>query len=181
MNLILNDYSQQIHVLDSTVFIGMDFPILQTINVKKFLTTHSVIEELKDFRSKMNLDVMRQTNKLEVISPSPREINLFSEKIHNLDPNIRLSETDIQVLTLTWNIKGVVVTNDLAMQNIAQQMNIPIRVISGKLVKDVRRSYLQCKSCKKTFRVSSQQCPDCGGVLKQYFTKGKSKGIIRKK
>jgi UPF0271 protein len=158
----------------------MDFPILQTLKVKKFLTAHSVIDELIDFRSKMNFDVLRQSTKLEVTSPNPQEFKKFSEKIYSLDPNTRLSDTDIQVLAIAWQVKGVVLTNDLAMQNIARQMNITTRVISGKEVKEVRKSRLQCKSCKKIFRISSQQCPDCGGVLKQYFAKGKSKGLIRK-
>ncbi len=174
------DYSQLIHVLDTTAFIGLDFPILQTFEVRKFLTAHSVIEELKDFRSKMNLEVMLQSNELEVSSPNPKELRTLTHRIHKLEPKTRLSNTDIQVLALTRQVKGVLVSNDLSMQNIAKLMNIPIRVVSGKKVTGIRRSHLRCLSCKKTFQESDQQCPICGGELKLYFYKSRSKDLKRK-
>ncbi len=176
----LIDYSKLLHVLDSTAFIGLDFPILQSIEVKKFLTAHSVIEELKDFRSRMNFDVMLQTNKLEVSSPNPQNFKKLKMKIHKIDPNTRLSDTDIQVLTLAWQEKGVLVTNDLTLQNIAEQLKVTTRVISGKGIKVIRKSRLRCMSCKRTFRVSGQHCPECGGVLKQYFSTSNSNNLLGK-
>jgi UPF0271 protein len=167
-------------VLDTTAFIGLDFPILQTLEVSKFLTANSVIEELKDFRSKMNLEVIQQTKKLEISSPNSQELEILVNKIRNLDPNTNLSNTDICVLALTRQVKGVLVTNDLAMQNVAKLMNIPIRVLGGRKIKEIRRSHLRCMSCKRTFQVSNQQCPVCGGELKRYFSKRKSREQSRK-
>ncbi|MHA2153841.1 MAG: NOB1 family endonuclease [Candidatus Hodarchaeales archaeon] len=175
MSINLVDYSQLIHVLDTTAFIGLDFPILQTLEVKKFLTAHSVIEEIKDFRSKMNLEVMLQSNELEILSPNPKELKTLTHRIHKLEPKTRLSNTDIQVLALARQVKGVLVSNDLTMQNMAKLINIPTRVVSGKKVTAIRRSHLRCLSCKRTFQESDQPCPACGGELKQYFTKSRSK------
>jgi len=171
----LVNYSQSIHVLDATAFIGLDFPILLAFEVERYLTAHSVIDELKDFRSKMNLEVMRQSKKFEISSPDPQKLAVLKQNIYNLDPNTRLSNTDIHVLTLAEQVKGVLVTNDLAMQNIAKLLNIKVRVIGGKKIKEIRRSHLRCLSCKRTFQASERYCPECGGELKQYFHKRKLK------
>ncbi len=167
----MENSTQLIHVLDSTVFIGLDFPILQSINAQKFVTTHSVIDELKDFRSKMNLDIMRQESKLEVIVPDLQALKLFKKRLRKIDPNTRLSETDIQVLALSYQLNGVVVTNDLALQNVAAHLNLKTRILSGKEIKEIRKTQLRCRSCKKVFRTSILRCPDCGGELKQFYSK----------
>lgn len=135
------------------------------------MTVNSVLQELKDFRSKMNSDVMLQTNKLKVSSPDPLIIETVKNKILELDPKTRLSKTDIEVLSLAKQEGGVLVTNDLALQNIAKQIRIPIYVISGKEITEIRKTYLKCKNCKTVIRGSHQHCPDCGGEVKEYFSK----------
>ena len=60
-----------IFVLDSTVFIGLDFPFLQEWKNAIFFTTSTVVSELKDIRSKMNYDILRQSGNLRLNDPYP--------------------------------------------------------------------------------------------------------------
>jgi UPF0271 protein len=118
---------------------------------------------------------MLQTNKLKVSSPDSHIIKFVKKKILPLDPKTRLSKTDIEVLSLAKQEKGVLVTNDLALQNIAKQINIPIYTITGKEITEIRRAYLKCINCKTVIRDSYQNCPECGGELKEYFSKERFK------
>ena len=157
-------------ILDSTAFIRLDFPIIQTIENAKFLSTYSVKDELKDFRSRMNLDTMLHSNKLTLMSPDTNNIKAMTERLRKIDPIRKLSPTDVEILTLANEVDGVLITNDFAIQNAAHQFNIKIHVVSGKEIKYTRKGVLKCTSCNKTYKLRIDYCPDCGGNLKQVYS-----------
>jgi rRNA maturation endonuclease Nob1 len=157
-------------ILDSTAFIRLDFPILQSLENARFFTTPSVKEELKDFRSRMNLDTMLHTNKLTFVSPDPKKIKTITERLRKIDPIRKLSHTDIEILTLAWEENGVLITNDFSIQNAAHQFKIETKVISGKKINFTRRGLLKCTSCNKTYKSREDSCPECGGNLKQVYS-----------
>ena len=170
MNSKLNNIKRETFILDSTAFIRLDFPRIQTIEESTFLTTYSVREELKDFRSRMNLDTMLHSNRLTLISPDPNNVKAMTERLKRVDPIRKLSLTDIEILTLTLEENGVLITNDFAIQNAAHQFKIKTQVVSGKKIKYTRKSILKCTSCNKKFKLQTDSCPDCGGKLKQVYT-----------
>ncbi|MHA1513680.1 MAG: NOB1 family endonuclease [Candidatus Hodarchaeales archaeon] len=166
----MNNIKRETFILDSTAFIRLDFPRIQTIEESTFLTTYSVREELKDFRSRMNLDTMLHSNRLTLISPDPNNIKAMTERLKRVDPIRKLSLTDIEILTLTLEENGVLITNDFAIQNAAHQFKIKTQVVSGKKIKYTRKGILKCTSCNKKFKLQTDSCPDCGGKLKQVYT-----------
>ncbi|MHA1236465.1 MAG: NOB1 family endonuclease [Candidatus Hodarchaeales archaeon] len=166
----MNNIKRETFILDSTAFIRLDFPRLQTIEESTFLTTYSVKEELKDFRSRMNLDSMLHSNRLTLVSPDPNNIKAMTERLKRVDPIRKLSLTDIEILTLTLEENGVLITNDFAIQNAAHQFKIKTQVVSGKKIKYTRKGMLKCTSCNKKFKLQTDSCPDCGGKLKQVYT-----------
>ena len=166
----MNNIKTKTFILDSTAFIRLDFPRIQTIEESTFLTTYSVKEELKDFRSRMNLDTMLLSNKLTLVSPDPNNIKAMTEKLKRVDPIRKLSLTDIEILTLALEENGVLITNDFAIQNAAHQFNIKTQVVSGKKIKYTRKGILKCTSCNKKFKLQTDSCPDCGGKLKQVYS-----------
>jgi len=169
LKLNLNHIKKKPFILDSTAFIRLDFPIIQSIENATFLTTYSVKEELKDFRSRMNLDTMLHSNKLNLISPDPSNIKTMTERLKKIDPIRKLSRTDIEILTLTWEEKGILITNDFAIQNAAHKFKIKTQVVSGKKIKYIRKGILKCISCNKIFKFQMDSCPECGGNLKQVY------------
>ena len=168
LNTILNKITT--YILDATAFIRLDFPIIQAIEQATFLSTSSVKRELKDFRSRMNLETMQHTNKLVLISPDPKNIKLMTERLRKIDPIGNLSSTDVEILTLAWEVNGVLITNDLAVQNAAKHFDIKTHVVSGKKIKYTRKSIMKCTSCNKRFKLRIDYCPECGGNLKQIYT-----------
>ncbi len=165
------------YILDSTAFIRLDFPILQNMENSTFITTPSVKGELKDFRSRMNLDTMMHSNRISLISPDPKKTKAMIEKLKTIDPIRKLSHTDIDILTLAWEEKGILITNDLAIQNAALQFGIETKVISGKKIQYTRKGILKCTSCNKTYKIMIDSCPRCGGNLKQVYSTKKIRRV----
>lgn len=157
-------------VLDATAFIRLDFPLLQTIDAL-FYTTPGVMSELKDSKSRMNLDVLKYSNKLKLNSPQNELIEELKKRIQLIDPQTTLSQVDIEVLALTLQLKGSLVSNDLNLQNAAVHLNIPTKVFSGKKITHLRKWRLKCKSCGNVIKDTVESCPICGGNLKRFLIK----------
>ncbi|MFX0173220.1 MAG: NOB1 family endonuclease [Candidatus Hodarchaeota archaeon] len=161
---------QNIYVLDATAFIGFNFPILMEPKVfpnATFFTTSSVASELKDFRSKMNLRSMKESGLLQFNTPNPEILHEITKKIKMIDPQSTLSDVDKDILTLALQLKGILITNDFAVQNIAYFLKIPIKSINGKKITNFRKWQLKCRSCGKNLEIYFQTCPHCGGQLKR--------------
>ena len=161
----------KIIVLDATAFIGHDFPKLLNFKKTVFYTTNGVISELKDFRSRMNLEVLKQKSNFIIQQPNPDLKILIENKIWNIDPQTTLSSSDIDILVLASQMEGTLMTNDLALQNIGFHLNIPINVISGKRVTHLHQWVLKCGSCGKKIRRNLINCPECGGKIKRVSVK----------
>jgi UPF0271 protein len=151
-------------VLDATAFIGLDFPKLLS-KKSSFLTTHGVVSELKDTRSKMNLDVLKYSNRLKFSVPQDSLIEKVKTRIKLIDQQTPLSRVDIEVLALALQVNGTLISNDLNLQNAALHLNIPIKVISGKKITHLRKWQLKCKSCGEVIINEIEVCPFCGGTL----------------
>lgn len=167
----VNSLKPNIFVLDATAFIGLDFPILQTIPNVIFFTTLSVVSELKDFRSRMNMDVLKHSGLLQFNVPQNKLLQELKKRIQVIDPQTTLSPADIDVLALTLQLKGTLISNDLSLQNAALHFEIPIKVISGRKITYPRKWQLKCTSCGKFEKETLQICASCGGILKRVPTK----------
>ncbi|UCG04460.1 MAG: NOB1 family endonuclease [Candidatus Heimdallarchaeota archaeon] len=154
-------------VLDATAFIRLDFPQLQSLTNVSFFTTHSVVSELKDSRSRMNLDILKYSDRLRTSSPQKKLIEELKKRIQTIDPQTTLSHVDIEVLALALQLEGALVSNDLNLQNAALYLNIPIKVVSGKKITYLRKWQLKCKSCGKKIKDAVEICPICGGIVKR--------------
>ena len=154
-------------VLDATAFIRLDFPQLQSTNNTIFFTTQSVVSELKDSRSRMNLDILKYSGRLKFSFPQNKIIKELEKQIYSIDPQTSLSYVDIEVLALTLQLEGALVSNDLNLQNVALHLNIPIKVVSGKKILELRKWQLKCKSCGRKINDAIVNCPFCGGMLKR--------------
>lgn len=158
---------QNILVLDATAFIRLDFPQLQSLSNALFFTTQSVVSELKDSRSRMNLDILKYSDRLKFSSPQNKLIEELEKRIQVVDPQTTLSNVDIEVLALAFQLKGALVSNDLNLQNAALHLNIPVKVVSGKKITFLRKWQLKCKSCGEKIKGTVKICPSCGGILKR--------------
>ncbi|UCE12336.1 MAG: hypothetical protein JSV04_09050 [Candidatus Heimdallarchaeota archaeon] len=156
-----------IYVLDATAFIGLDFPHLQMIPNSKFYTSLKVESELKDFRSRTNMDILKHSGRLQICNPEESLLKDLKRRIQAIDPKTPLSSVDLDILTLALQLKGTLISNDLNLQNAALYLRIPVKIISGKKITHLRKWQLKCLSCGKIDEKGIRICPSCGGDMKR--------------
>ncbi|PSQ30257.1 DNA-binding protein [Halobacteriales archaeon SW_10_68_16] len=145
------------HVLDSSAFIN-DYHTDERI-----ATIPLVREELED-ESAYRFDAMEgsgmhlhipEGETVERIERAARETGDFGE----------LSRTDIRLVAAAFELDGLLVTDDYAMQNVAEKLEVPVEVIDREGIDEQRAWTFQCQGCGREFDEQRDRCPVCGSEL----------------
>ncbi len=76
-----------------------------------------------------------------------------------------LSETDLLLVAAAFELDGTLVTDDYAMQNVAERLNVDVQVIARDGITEQREWQFQCAGCGRTFDDDHDRCPICGSDL----------------
>ncbi len=76
-----------------------------------------------------------------------------------------LSETDVRLLATAFELDGRLVTDDYAMQNVAEQLEVPVELIAQEGIEEQRSWTFQCQGCGREFDEEHDRCPICGTAL----------------
>jgi UPF0271 protein len=76
-----------------------------------------------------------------------------------------LSDTDIRLIAATFELDGTLVTDDYAMQNVADRLNVDVDVIAKEGITEQRDWKFQCQGCGREFDDNKDRCPICGSPL----------------
>lgn len=161
-------------VIDSSAIIAHDL----LLSLTEAITTPQVLNELKDCTSKLKAEVAVSMKKLKVMEPSPQYLSRV-EKLASQEGDLnKLSITDISILALALQLreqgrKVTILTDDYAMMNVAQKLNLSYKPIKTIGIKAVLRWIKYCPNCGTVYRGKLNECPVCGTTLKL-------KGIKRK-
>lgn len=137
-------------------------------------TTPIVEKEMHQKGLKESLDLLIATNKLRIIEPTPHSIEKVKITAHELGDLPSLSEPDQQLLALavdlsTQDCRVVLVTDDYAIQNVAQQLGVEFKSISTSGIREIINWETYCKACghKEPGSTTETACPVCGTTLKR--------------
>ncbi|MEZ3115244.1 NOB1 family endonuclease [Halobaculum sp. MBLA0147] len=76
-----------------------------------------------------------------------------------------LSATDRRLVATAFELDATLVTDDYAMQNVAERLGVDVQVIARDGI-DERRDWLfQCVGCGREFDDDRDRCPICGSDL----------------
>jgi UPF0271 protein len=103
---------------------------------------------------------------LRIMAPSKDSIRKVRAGAHKTGDINRLSEPDIELLSLAVEVDGVIMTNDYSIQNLACELNIPFISSSEKEITNVITWQYQCKGCAQIFDKKEKECPICGSQLR---------------
>jgi len=92
---------------------------------------------------------------IERIERAARETGDFDE----------LSRTDIRLVAATFELDGRLVTDDYAMQNVAEKLEVDVEVIARDGIEEQRSWIYQCQGCGREFDENHDRCPICGSEL----------------
>lgn len=76
-----------------------------------------------------------------------------------------LSETDNRLLAAALELDATLVTDDYAMQNVAEDLDIDVEVIAQDGIEERREWRFQCQGCGREFDEHRERCPICGSQL----------------
>ena len=84
-----------------------------------------------------------------------------------------LSESDVSLLALGYEMKGEIVTDDYAVSNVAKRLNIIVLPVMTRGIQDTGKWIRYCSGCSKEFS-TEKTCPQCGNPLKKKLLKRES-------
>ena len=76
-----------------------------------------------------------------------------------------LSETDTRLLAAAFELDATLVTDDYAMQNVAEKLSIRVEPIAQEGIDEQRDWIFQCAGCGREFDEHRERCPICGSDL----------------
>ena len=97
----------------------------------------------------------------ECISTSPKK-TLSSALNGDL---AELSETDIRLVAAAFELDCPLVTDDYAMQNVAEKLDVTVEVIARDGISEQREWQFQCAGCGREFDENHDRCPVYGSSL----------------
>lgn len=146
-------------VCDASFFFG-SFPVWGHL-----WTTPQVVAELRDLASKSRFDALREEG-LVISEPARTSCARVREAALSSGDQGVLSEADISILALAYEISGEIVTDDFAIQNVAAALEITIRPIFQRRAKK-RLWKLVCTGCGRVVQEEYADCPVCGSLLRR--------------
>ncbi|ASJ09793.1 hypothetical protein A3L11_10150 [Thermococcus siculi] len=164
----------KIHVIDAAIFIqGMDV---------EGVTTPKVVEEVRDPESRLFLEGLISAGKVRVLVPSRESIEAVKDAARRTGELGELSEADVEILALAYEVNGILLTDDYNLQNIAKTLGIEFRTLKRGIKRVIRWNYV-CIGCGKKFEEMPPDgiCPDCGSPVRLIPKRKRKKQKRRKK
>ena len=145
------------HVLDASAFIEEYHTTERTATVPR------VREELED-ESAYRYDAMEGSG-MHIQIPEDGTVERVRRAADTSGDLEVLSTTDIRLIAAALELDGTLVTDDYAMQNVAETLGVSVRVIAQEGIDEQRDWQFQCQGCGREFDEHKDRCPICGSDL----------------
>jgi len=145
------------YILDSSAFINeyhTDEPIASIPLVR---------EELED-ESAYRFDALEGSG-MHMHIPDEETVEQIERAARETGDAGQLSQTDIRLVAASFELDGRLVTDDYAMQNVAEKLNVAVEVIARDGIDKQRAWTFQCEGCGREFDEDQGRCPVCGSGL----------------
>ena len=130
----------------------------------EIFTPPSVEGEIADIRSRLRLEALLARG-LSVVSPSKESVRRVAAAAGETGDITRLSPADTDLLALSLDLGAVAVTDDYAIQNVAQRLGLRVEGILQRKARP-RRWRFRCPGCNRRYSAAGT-CPVCGSPLKR--------------
>ncbi|WP_331235748.1 NOB1 family endonuclease [Natronorarus salvus] len=145
------------YVLDSSAFIHEYHTTEQTATIPL------VREELADEPS-YRYDAMEGSG-MHIHLPNDETVETIRRAARESGDLEVLSDTDVRLLATAFELDGTLVTDDYAMQNVAERLNVSVEVIARDGIDEAREWIFQCQGCGREYDEHHDRCDICGTEL----------------
>jgi UPF0271 protein len=146
-------------VLDSSAFID-DYTTEEQI-----ATIPLVREELED-EAGYRFDALEGSG-MRIHIPDPGTVERVERAARETGDAETLSRTDVRLLAAAFELDAMLVTDDYAMQNVAEKLDVGVEVIAREGIDERRDWDFQCQGCGRTFDDHRDRCAICGSDLER--------------
>jgi len=127
-------------------------------------TTQSVIDELRDLRSKGRFEVLCAQGLTLAVPSAENTEKVKAASRKSGDAGI-ISGTDCDILALALDLEAVLWTDDFAIQNVAGILGVQIAPMIQRKAKRIHWKY-RCSGCGRYFDHDGE-CLICGSIIKR--------------
>ncbi|MGQ0795189.1 MAG: NOB1 family endonuclease [Nitrosopumilaceae archaeon] len=148
-------------ILDASAFYaGIPFA-----SSEQSFTTQEVFDEIKHIKKDHQaIEMILETKRLGILVPESKYINKVLSKSRETGDSQNLSASDISVVALCLQLRGVLISDDFSVLNLAKQLNLSVSPVMTDGIKRVAKWIYFCSGCERTFSKIST-CPLCGNRL----------------
>ena len=145
------------HVLDSSAFINEYHTDAQTASIP-------LVREELEGESSYRFDAMEGAG-MHIHLPASGTVEKIRRAATETGDAEELSDTDVRLLAAAFELDGTLVTDDYAMQNVAERLSVTVEVIDQDGIAEARQWTFQCRGCGREFDEHRDRCPICGSDL----------------
>ena len=145
------------HVLDTSAFIHEYHTNEQTATVP-------LVREELEGESVYRFDAMEGAG-MHIHIPNDETVETIRRTAREGGDLDVLSTTDLRLLATAFELDGTLVTDDYAMQNVAERIEVTVEVIAREGITEQRDWRFQCQGCGREFDEKADRCPICGSEL----------------
>ncbi|WP_247010130.1 NOB1 family endonuclease [Halorientalis litorea] len=145
------------YVLDSSAFIN------EYHTEERIASIPMVREELED-ESAYRFDALEGSG-MHLHVPDAETVERIERAARETGDLAELSRTDVRLVAAAFELDSPLVTDDYAMQNVAEKLDVTVEVIAQDGITEQRDWLFQCAGCGREFDENHDRCPICGSDL----------------
>ncbi|AXG05884.1 DNA-binding protein [Haloplanus rubicundus] len=145
------------HVLDSSAFI-------HEYHTSDEMASVPAVEEELEGESAFRFDAMEGAG-MHIHIPADNTVETIERAAVETGDGEELSDTDVRLVAAAFELDGTLVTDDYAMQNVAEHLGVVVEAIARDGITEQRDWRFQCQGCGREFDDHRDRCPICGSDL----------------
>jgi UPF0271 protein len=145
------------YVLDSSAFIN-------EYHTEEKIATIPLVEEELVGEAAYRFDALEGSG-MHLHIPEENTVERIERAARETGDLAELSETDIRLIAAAFELDAPLVTDDYAMQNVAEKLDVRVEVIAREGISEQREWRFQCAGCGREFDENRDRCPVCGSSL----------------
>ncbi|MGA3288750.1 MAG: ribonuclease VapC [Candidatus Bathyarchaeia archaeon] len=167
-----NNQCKRVIILDTSALLAGFDPFSLS---EEQVTVPKVEEEIrKNSMIRVRFNTAIENGKLKVKAPTEKFLNIAKASASKVGDSFKLSETDIQLLSLALELKAEgftpqIVTDDYSIQNVATQSGIDFLALATFGIRRLLEWIRYCPACYREYpaNCSTKECQVCGTELKR--------------
>ena len=145
------------HVLDASAFI-------HEYHTSEEMASVPAVEAELDGESAYRFDAMEGAG-MHIHIPADNTVETIERAAVETGDGEELSDTDVRLVAAAFELDGTLVTDDYAMQNVAEHLGVVVEAIARDGITEQRDWRFQCQGCGREFDDHRDRCPICGSDL----------------